>query len=217
MMACVGPTPRLLRFGDDAVLIEVDGLEQVLDLRSALESVRPEGVSDVIPAARTVLVQFDTEIVGYEQISRWIRGATVHRAEDTDEPDEVTVPVRYDGVDLADVARMCGLTAADVVAQHCGSTYTVAFCGFAPGFAYLVGSPAVLRVPRRSSPRTMVPAGSVGLADTFTGIYPAASPGGWQLIGTTDLELFDIHRDPPALLTPGTRVRFVPQPMTSGR
>jgi KipI family sensor histidine kinase inhibitor len=101
------------------------------------------------------------------------------------------------------------MTVEEAVTAHTGTQFSVAFCGFSPGFAYLAGLPARLAVPRRASPRTRVPAGSVALADGWCGVYPQASPGGWALVGTTDVELFDLDRDPPALLTPGTRVRFV--------
>ena len=122
----------------------------------------------------------------------------------------------YDGADLADVARLWGVTEAEVVARHTGTEFRVAFCGFAPGFPYLLAAEDLPggdgRVPRRASPRPAVPAGSVGLADRWCGIYPTASPGGWQLLGRTDLTLFDPAREPPALLPPGTRVRFVAVP-----
>ncbi|MCM3883623.1 urea amidolyase family protein [Frankia sp. R82] len=121
----------------------------------------------------------------------------------------VTVPVHYDGPDLAEVARRTGLTPAQVVERHTRGTHRVAFCGFAPGFAYVSGLDPVLHLPRRDSPRTRVPTGAVAIADQFTGVYPRASPGGWHLIGRTDLPVFDLDRDPPALLPPGTPVRFV--------
>ena len=108
------------------------------------------------------------------------------------------------------MAALTGLTGAEVVRRHAGREWTVAFCGFAPGFAYLTGGDPALRVPRRDTPRTAVPAGSVGLADGFSGAYPRRMPGGWQLIGRTDAVLWDLDRQPPALLPPGTRVRFVP-------
>ena len=115
----------------------------------------------------------------------------------------------YDGPDLADVASHTGLSEDEIVAAHTGAPWTVAFGGFAPGFAYLVGGDERLAVPRRESPRTSVPAGSVGLAGEFSGVYPRSSPGGWQLIGHTDAVMFDVDRDPPALLAPGAQVRFV--------
>ena len=209
MMAGVSTALKLLRCGDDAVLVELQGLRQVLELNRALQDQRPDGALDVIPAARTVMVQFDTTRTSYQQIAQWISRTRTSVDDWPDTAATVTVPVRYDGADLAEVAEMRNLTPEQVTALHREPEYTVAFCGFAPGFAYLVGSPAVLHVSRRTSPRTEVPAGSVGLAGEFTGIYPAASPGGWQLIGTTDLPLFDIDRDPPSLLAPGTRVRFI--------
>ena len=119
------------------------------------------------------------------------------------------VPVVYDGEDLEDVARLTGLSREEVVAAHTGQLWRVAFGGFAPGFGYLVGEDDRLHVPRRAEARTRVPAGAVGLAGEYTGVYPRESPGGWQLIGRTELRLFDLDRDPPALLRPGARVRFV--------
>ncbi|CAJ63548.1 MULTISPECIES: 5-oxoprolinase subunit B family protein [Frankia] len=126
-----------------------------------------------------------------------------------DSPATVTIPVRYDGPDLVDVARLTGLTPAQIVERHLRGRHRVAFCGFAPGFAYIAGLDPALRVPRRDSPRTRVPAGAVAIADEFSGVYPRASPGGWHLIGQTDLAVFDLTHDPPALLAPGTLVRFV--------
>jgi KipI family sensor histidine kinase inhibitor len=120
----------------------------------------------------------------------------------------VELPVVFDGADLADVAELTRRSLADVVGALTTAELTVAFCGFAPGFGYLTGLPADLHVPRRTTPRTRVPAGSVGLAGPFAGVYPQASPGGWQLVGRTDAVLFDVDRDPPALLSPGTVVRF---------
>jgi KipI family sensor histidine kinase inhibitor len=122
--------------------------------------------------------------------------------------DEVVIPVRYDGADLAAVAAATGLTVGEVVAAHCGATYRVAFCGFAPGFGYLTGLPERLHVPRRSTPRTRVPAGAVAIAAGYAAVYPRPSPGGWHLLGSTDLVLFDPDRQPPALLAPGNVVRF---------
>jgi KipI family sensor histidine kinase inhibitor len=122
---------------------------------------------------------------------------------------EQEIVVRYDGPDLDEVARLTGLTHAEVVAAHTGTPWRVAFGGFAPGFAYLVGGDPRLHVPRRERPRPSVPAGSVGLAGEFSGVYPRSSPGGWQLVGTTDAVLWDADREPPALLSPGTTVRFV--------
>jgi len=124
------------------------------------------------------------------------------------EGDLVEVPVVYDGDDLAFVAEAWGTDVEGVVERHTAVEYVAAFCGFAPGFAYLAGLPEELGVPRLDSPRTRVPAGAVALAGTWCGVYPTASPGGWRLIGHTEAALWDVHRDPPALLAPGTRVRF---------
>ena len=120
----------------------------------------------------------------------------------------VELPTTYEGADLEDVARLWGMTRAEAAATHRGLEFTVAFCGFSPGFAYLVGLPASLQVPRLERPRDRVPAGSVGLSGDFTGVYPRPSPGGWRLIGHTEATLWDLDADVPALLSPGTRVRF---------
>ncbi|WP_225154446.1 carboxyltransferase domain-containing protein, partial [Bradyrhizobium sp. NBAIM08] len=116
----------------------------------------------------------------------------------------------YDGADLSEVAAACGLSIDEVVVLHSNATYTVAFCGFTPGFAYLRGLPPVLQLPRRDSPRTRVPPGSVAVASEYCAVYPTASPAGWNLIGSTSLTLFDGSAANPALLRPGDRVRFVP-------
>ena len=118
------------------------------------------------------------------------------------------IEVDYSGPDLEEVSSLTGLSAEEVVAAHTGQLWTVAFCGFAPGFGYLHGEDERLRVPRRSTPRTKVPTGAVGLADDWSGIYPRSGPGGWQLIGRTDAPLWDLDRDPPALLQPGMQIRF---------
>lgn len=122
---------------------------------------------------------------------------------------DVEIPVQYDGADLEAVADETGLSVDDVIEVHSQATFTVAFCGFAPGFAYLTGLPKVLHVPRLSTPRASVPAGSVAIAAEYSGVYPRSSPGGWRILGSTSIELFDVTRTPPALLAPGDRVRFV--------
>ncbi|MDV6233797.1 5-oxoprolinase subunit PxpB [Rhodococcus cercidiphylli] len=196
---------RILSAGEGAALVEFDGLNETMAYYRALTLDPPAGVVDLVPAARTVLVMFD----GPKQpILDWIAAVTPAATPDGDHSGTVTIPVVYDGEDIDDVARLTGLSTTDVVAAHIDQTWTVAFGGFAPGFGYLVGTDARLHVPRRSSPRTSVPAGSVGLAGEFSGIYPRSSPGGWQLIGRTDTPLWNLDRDPPALLRPGTTVRF---------
>jgi len=134
----------------------------------------------------------------------------VQDAQDTENIPVLEILVHYDGADLEAVARLSGLSAAEVVARHCAPVYTVAFCGFAPGFAYLAGLDDALRLPRRAVPRTRVPAGSVAIADRYTAVYPHSSPGGWNLLGRTDAVVWDAEREPPAMLAPGGRVRFVP-------
>ena len=199
---------RALAAGTSAVLIELDSLEQVMGLDVALRDAPPVGTVDVVPAARTVLVIFDAAATSVERVVADVSARQISPVLERERP-LVEVPVVYDGEDLAEVAALSRLSERDVVARHLQAEYRVAFCGFAPGFAYIAGGDPALRVPRRRSPRTAVPAGSVALADEFTGVYPRQMPGGWQLIGRTDAVLWSLDRDPPALLPPGTRVRFV--------
>jgi KipI family sensor histidine kinase inhibitor len=165
-----------------------------------------------------VLVIFDPARAGAGEVAAGLRSRRVDPAPDRGGGGPlVEVPVRYGGQDLPEVARITGLRESEVVERHLRPEYVVAFCGFAPGFGYLIGGDPALQVPRRSSPRTDVPAGSVGLAGEFCGVYPRRMPGGWQLIGSTDAVLWDLTRDPPSLLPPGTRVRFVrPDPVAAG-
>ncbi|MFD4469119.1 allophanate hydrolase subunit 1 [Rhodococcus sp. NPDC058505] len=201
---------RILDVGDSAMLAEFDSLDAVLAAFRALDGTRPVGVDEVVPAARTILVRFDRTVVDRATVLGWLRDTPPLPDADTGRRDTVRVGVRYDGPDLDEVAALTGLGVDGVVAAHTAATWTVAFAGFAPGFGYLVGGPASLHVPRRGTPRTAVPAGAVGLAGEFSGVYPRSSPGGWQLIGTTDARLWDADRDPPALLRPGATVRFHP-------
>ncbi|MET4047881.1 allophanate hydrolase [Rhodococcus sp. 1163] len=191
--------------GEHAVLIEYGDLRETMAFFRSLHATAPADVEDLVPAARTVLVRFRGE---RERIVTWIRSAEPVPEDSEAKADAMTIAVRYDGPDLDDVARHTGLSTPEVVAAHTGRIWTVAFAGFAPGFGYLVSPDDRLHVPRRSEPRTSVPAGSVGLAGEFSGIYPRSSPGGWQLIGTTDAVLWDEGGSPPARLQPGTKVRF---------
>ncbi len=195
---------RILPAGDQALLVELDDLDHVLGYYAALLADPPPDTVDLVPAARTVLV---TTTGGLDALRRHLL-AVEPTTSDRSVGDLLEVPVVYDGADLADVAELLGCSTAEVVERHTGEEWTVAFCGFAPGFGYLTGT-ADWNIPRRSSPRTKVPVGAVGLAGEFSGVYPRESPGGWQLIGRTDLKIFDQQRDPAALFHPGRRVRFV--------
>ncbi|RKT51541.1 5-oxoprolinase subunit PxpB [Saccharothrix australiensis] len=196
---------RLRRCGTDAVLVEVDSTGEVEAVRAAVRAADPPEVVEVVPAARTVLVA--ARPGGLPAVLRLL--GTVDLAHRVDVPSrQVVIPVVYDGPDLELVAATAGVTADEVVRLHAAATYSVAFCGFAPGFAYLVGLPPPLRQPRLDSPRTKVPAGAVGVAGEYTAAYPRSTPGGWRLIGRTDAPLFDPTGDVPALLAPGDRVRF---------
>ncbi|ULN48184.1 allophanate hydrolase subunit 1 [Mycolicibacterium goodii] len=198
-------------YGDQALLLEFDSTAEVLAWTETLREAELLGVVDIVPAARTVLVK----LAGprYQAPTRQRLGKLrVRPGAITHEPPgdrvDVTIDVVYDGADLHEVAALAGMTPAHVIAAHTGTPWRVGFCGFAPGFAYLVDGDPRLRVPRRAEPRTSVPAGSVALAGEFSGVYPRQSPGGWQLIGHTDAVMFDVDRDKPALLTPGMWVQF---------
>lgn len=222
---------RVQPAGDRAVLVEVRGTlapsgvaraaaaaaarspaddsDAVLDLLAGIRAASLEGVQELVPGARTVLVRFDPTAVS----AAALRTALQELPPATERPlapPTMTVPVRYDGEDLAAVADLLGLSVDALIARHHGAAWRVAFLGFAPGFAYLVGDDPVFDVPRRATPRTRIPAGAVALAGPYSGIYPTASPGGWQLIGSTEAVLFDLERQPPALLAAGAPVRFVP-------
>ena len=199
---------RLRPAGERGLLVEVESLELVHRLHAALRALDLLGVVELVPAYRTLLVVADPERAeALDELAARLPALELPPAEAV-AGDPVEIPVRYDGEDLDEVARLTRLDPGEVVARHTAPTYTVAFLGFSPGFPYLVGLDPALEVPRLGTPRTSIPAGSVGLAGTQTGIYPTASPGGWRLIGRTEVALFDPARDPPALLAPGGRLRF---------
>jgi KipI family sensor histidine kinase inhibitor len=198
---------RVLNCADTGVLVEVADLAEVVALRAALAEKPPPGVTDVVPAARTVLLRVEPG-TDPDRVAAAVTGLPLSPGGRGGSAETVTIPVHYDGEDLADIAELTGLTPRGVVAAHTAATWTVAFCGFAPGFGYMVGDDPRLRVPRRGEARTRVPAGSVALAGEFTGVYPRSSPGGWQLLGRTEARVWDLDRDPPGLLRPGVRVRF---------
>jgi KipI family sensor histidine kinase inhibitor len=206
----------LLTCGEHAVLVEVGGLDQVLAFAHAVREAVAAGtpgftdIVDIVPAAATVLVVVAEKagIATLRQALATLPAAAA--AEEVAASDQmIEIAVRYDGPDLTEVAELTGLSIPEVIAAHTGTDWRVAFGGFAPGFAYLSWGDQRLAVPRRKEPRTSVPSGSVALAGDFSAIYPRASPGGWQLIGRTDVVVFDIDRDPPALLQPDAVVRFV--------
>ncbi|GAA2726205.1 MULTISPECIES: allophanate hydrolase subunit 1 [Streptomyces] len=199
---------RALPVGRDALLVEVATAEEAQALHAELLRRRAAGalppVREIVPAARTVLLDglADPRALAAD-LERW----QVPPLPATGSA-PLVLPVRYDGADLARVAELWGVGEREVARIHAGIEYRVAFCGFAPGFGYLTGLPPHLHVPRRDTPRTAVPAGAVGLAGPYTGVYPRSSPGGWQIVGRTDAVLWDPRREPAALLAPGTRVRF---------
>jgi KipI family sensor histidine kinase inhibitor len=203
-------------YGDQALLLEFDSTAEVLAWADALREAGLLGVLDIVPASRTVLLK----LAGprYQAPTRQRLGklrVTAESVSDAARPfdgrADIDIDVVYDGADLDEVARLTGMTTDEVVAAHTGTPWRVGFGGFAPGFAYLIGGDERLDVPRQSEPRTRVPAGSVALAGEFSGVYPRESPGGWQLIGRVaenTAELWDVDRDPPALLRPGMWVQF---------
>ena len=197
---------RVLPYGDRALLVEVADLAAVAAVRAALERSPLPGQRELVAAARTVLVVLDRPPSDLDVAS--LRRSAPDAAPGGGSAGTVELPVVFDGEDLADVAELTGRSVDAVIAALTGVELTVAFGGFAPGFGYLSGLPGDLHVPRRATPRTRVPPGSVALAGPFAGVYPQASPGGWHLVGRTDAVLFDVDRDPPALLVPGTPVRF---------
>ncbi|MFU8945959.1 5-oxoprolinase subunit B family protein [Mycetocola zhadangensis] len=194
--------------GDRGVLIDCASLDEVLAVAAGLVESPPRGVIDIVPAARTVLVTVDPAVLPVDRVIDWARDTPERNPASVDTAEPLIVDVEYTGEDLADVARFLACSEREVVDRHTGTTWRVAFVGFAPGFGYLVADDARLTVPRRPSPRTSVPAGTVGLAGEFTGVYPRSSPGGWQIIGRTEVELWNPDAAEPALLRPGRVVRF---------
>ncbi|MET8569530.1 allophanate hydrolase subunit 1 [Streptomyces sp. NPDC004783] len=214
------PTPALTirPAGHHALLVELPDAEHTAAFHAELLRRRAAGtlppVEEIVPGARTVLLD---GVPDPEALARRIAGWDIAPGA-ADDGETVDIPVRYDGPDLSDVAALWNVAPGEVAGLHSSHTYRVAFCGFAPGFGYLTGLPQALHVPRRATPRTRVPAGAVALAGPYSAVYPRSTPGGWQLIGTVPDpgELWDPARERAALLTPGTRVRFVPVPDEEG-
>ncbi|MEV8318403.1 allophanate hydrolase subunit 1 [Streptomyces sp. NPDC059900] len=207
---------RVRPAGQNALLVEFADAEHAGAFHAELLRRRGAGVlppvREIVPGARTVLLD---GVTGRDALARQLDQWDVPLGAVAD-GDVVTLPVVYDGPDLAEVAGLWGVSEEDVAARHASYTYRVAFCGFAPGFGYLAGLPEELHVPRRATPRTRVPAGAVALAGGYSAVYPRATPGGWQLIGTMPDPgvLWDVARESAALLSPGTRVRFAPAGLT---
>lgn len=202
---------RFLPIGPRTLLAELADLTETLALFDALNADPIPGVAEIIPAARTLMIRTapghaaDAALAARVMARRPAPGTPPAARES----EMIELPMSYDGEDLEDVARLMDLTVAELVAAHQAATWQVAFCGFAPGFAYMTGDDARFDLPRRPAPRTRIPAGSVALAGRFCGVYPQETPGGWQLIGRTEVPMWDLGRDPPALLRPGLRCRFV--------
>ncbi len=217
--------PTVRRCGEHAILLEVAEIGQVLALadqiRTAVAAVTPgfADIVDVVPAARTVLVVLDEErgCGALENLCRVLDDLDADERGDNPEArgKSIRIPVHYDGPDLSEIAELTGLSTREVIQAHQARSWRAAFGGFAPGFAYLIGGDERLTVPRRSEPRTSVPAGAVGLAGEFSAVYPGPSPGGWQLLGHTDVAVWDPNREPAALVPPGSLVWFVDADETS--
>ncbi len=200
-----------LPVGPRTLLVELPDLTETLVLFDALNANSIDGVAEIVPAARTLMVRTHAGVQADGALARAIldRRPPPGTAAPENTAPVIELPAIYDGEDLDEVASLMSLPVAEVIAAHKAATWQVAFCGFAPGFAYMTCDDARFDIPRRSSPRTRIPAGSVALAGKFSGVYPLESPGGWQLIGRTEVPMFDLNRTPPALLAPGQRVRFV--------
>ena len=205
--------------GSAALLVTFGTLDEVVRFRAALTALTLRGLTEVVSGARTLLLRFDPARTDAGRLRADLVRVHVHDSDNgtADSDDDaaskagtpLVIPVTYDGDDLDEVARITGRTRDELVAWHTGQVWTSAFCGFAPGFSYLTGSEPSLDVPRRPTARTAVPSGAVALAGEFSAVYPRSSPGGWQLIGRTDVAMWSLDHDPPALAPAGIRIRFV--------
>lgn len=205
------PGARILPCGPRAVLVEVANAVEVAGLHRWLDGFGLPGLEVLVPAARTVLVRTAAPLESVaDAVAGWRPEAEVEVERSTSPEDVVEIPTVYDGADLEAVAESVAMPVDEVITRHSAPTYTAAFCGFSPGFAYLVGGDPGLRVARRNEPRTRVPAGTVAIGGEFCAVYPSASPGGWQLLGSALTEVWNVDRPAPALIVPGARVRFIP-------
>lgn len=199
---------NVLPYGPEGWLVEVHP-DDVIGFATAVERRGHPAVTEIVPAAETVLVRL-TSATRSAEVRSWLLTVV---AGSTDQPPAgptIEITVIYDGEDLPAVAAATDLSVEEVVDRHRASPFVGAFCGFAPGFAYLRGLDPSLHLPRRATPRSRVPAGAVAIADVYGAVYPSPSPGGWHLIGRTDAAMWDVDRVEPALVRPGTSVRFVP-------
>jgi KipI family sensor histidine kinase inhibitor len=198
------------RAGDRGFLVEVGDNRRVHVLAAAARTEFGGGLEDVVPGEDTLLLTWRVEPPQLADLSARLGAIALDRPSQAGGR-QVTIPVRYDGADLDAVAAAAELSVDVVIELHVQAEYTVAFMGFAPGFAYMTGVDPRLQLPRREEPRARVPAGSVAIASTYAAVYPTSAPGGWHLLGHTDATLFDHRREPPALLEPGIRVVFEPE------
>lgn len=204
---------RCLPASNKALLLELEDLSKTMALYRYVVTRSLPGVKELVPAARTLLVHYEPHLISATSLVALLRELEKEVAGQAASTEQVLgrlveIPVRYDGEDLRDVAQLLGISVAQVIERHTAQPYDAAFAGFAPGFVYLSGG-ANFQVPRKQSPRTKVPAGSVALGGSFSAVYPSASPGGWQLLGTTEVAMWDLHRAEPAYVQPGFRVQFV--------
>ncbi len=212
---------RAVPLGDSAITI-VLGAERSTELlnrvhatAAALGAERLAEVQDIVPAYLGVAVFYDSLQASFSDVAAKLLAICDRRTAltaDSDKIREHEIPVTYDGADLAQVSASTGLSVDEVIARHSSRLYSVDLLGFVPGFAYLSELDSALQLPRRSQPRPRVPAGSVAIAGAQTAVYSLDTPGGWHIIGRTDRVMFDPSRDPPALLSAGDMVRFVPAP-----
>ena len=199
--------PGLRRCGDTGWLLDLDDNQAVHRWAAAVRDAGLTGVVEVVPGLTTLLVTLDPDLTSPGALAAALAELRPGSGP-APEGERHVLDVRYDGEDLDEVARLTGLTRGEVVTAHTGTPWRVAFCGFVPGFSYLVGGDPRLQVPRRDESRVRVPAGAVAIAGEFSSVYPRPSPGGWQLLGHTDAVLWDAQADPPAVLRPGAVVEF---------
>ncbi|MBO9043812.1 5-oxoprolinase subunit B family protein [Curtobacterium flaccumfaciens] len=205
--------PEVRSAGGSALLATFGSLADVVAFRAGLAQATLPGLTEVVSGARTLLLRFDPSTTDAGRVRSELAQVSpvspVSAALEAQDTEPLVIPVTYDGEDLDTVTELTGMRHDELVAWHTGQLWTSAFCGFAPGFSYLTGSDRPLDLPRRSTARTAVPSGAVALAGEFSAVYPRTSPGGWQLIGRTEVPMWSLERTPPALAPAGTLVRFV--------